>query len=75
MSSFGASLSLRQTTYLTGNQEDDSRLDLRLVYRYQLAEDWGLVSSYVHRIDSENDNTERDDEIYLGIEKTFKRRF
>lgn len=75
LSSFGASLSLRQTTYLTGNQEDDSRLDLRLVYRYQLAEDWGLVSSYVHRIDSENDNTERDDEIYLGIEKTFKRRF
>lgn len=75
LASLRAGLAYRDTTYITGDEEDEDRLDVSLVYRQQLAEDWDLVSSYVHRIDRDDDDTERDDEFYLGIEKTFRRRF
>ncbi|WP_132464391.1 hypothetical protein [Rhodovulum marinum] len=75
LSSLQAAVFLRSTDYLGGSEDADRQIDLNLSYRHSLAEDWGLVAGYTHRIDSENDTTERSNEIFLSIEKSFWRRF
>lgn len=66
---------LRSTDYLGGPEDADRQIDLNLTYRRSLAEDWSLVTGYTHRIDRENDATERSNEIFLSVEKSFWRRF
>jgi hypothetical protein len=76
LSSVEAGLILRTTNYLGDDGNDDSTLDLNLAYRHNLAESWDLVGGYVHTIDSENDSsTNRSDEVFLTIQKSFWRRF
>lgn len=75
LSSLQAAVFLRSTDYLGGPEDADRQIDLNLSYRHSLAQDWGLVAGYTHRIDSDDAATDRSNEIFLSIEKSFWRRF
>jgi len=75
LSGFQAGVVMYSTDYLGGDQNRDSQVDLNLAYRRNLAEDWDLVGGYTHNISSENDATDRYDEVFLTIQKSFWRRF
>lgn len=71
-SNLGAGLSLRDTDRL-GTGADSTQASLSLSWRRDLAQDWGLRTSYTHRWSRETGAADSDDyTVFVGFERGFQ---
>ncbi|MBL3566217.1 hypothetical protein JMM59_14590, partial [Rhodovulum sulfidophilum] len=55
---------------------DSRKLQLDLVYRHALAEDWNLVGGYSHSIsDKSDEDRDHSSKVFIGLEKATRWRF
>ncbi|RBO52888.1 hypothetical protein DSD19_11980 [Rhodovulum sp. BSW8] len=76
LSSLQAGLILRDTDFVSDDDSDKRKLQLDLVYRHSLAQDWNVVGGYSHSIsDRSSDDREYSSKVFIGLEKATQWRF
>ncbi|MCE8455100.1 hypothetical protein [Rhodovulum sulfidophilum] len=76
LSSLQAGVVLRDTDFVDDANTDSRKLQLDLVYRHALAEDWNLVGGYSHSIsDKSDEDRDHSSKVFIGLEKATRWRF